>query len=446
MRRKAGWVLAATVAAALVGCADVSQRGTTFVGNEVLGKVGLERYWELPLGLSPGQTLVRLTLVEENLYCLTNDNVMIAVDAAKGVRKWTRTIAPASQQVFPPCHSAAARMAKDLPGIEAILRRPPEETLPAQNVVIVNTTHKALVLSRDSGEVLREISFDLKSQDFVANTGGACDGTYFYVGSNDGRVVAYHLNTLTVAWVLYTPQILWAAPRVQQSSDIVRVYVAGADGHLYVLRAGDALAQVWPPESRQGWPTMSSEVVAPIVVDNRAAFVPSVQRRVFAFPLRGGEPLWKFSTQGDLLDPIQVSEQCVYQYARGDKLYALDPASGRARWSLSEGRRVLAAMPTAQGPSTFVLDHRGNLLLVDEVLGKVRAAVPLTRCSLYADNTAASGVWVGDRDGRLYCLRQVGAEHMTAASLKKVAVGKAPALPALPVPKKAPAPPLPVTP
>lgn len=424
MRRKAGWVLAVAASAAFIGCSESPRIGTTFVGNEVLGKVGLERYWELSLGLAPGQTIDRMVLLEENLYCFTPDNVMIAVDAARGVRKWTRTITSPGRKVYPPCHANGARMAKELPGIETIIKRPGEESLPAQNVVIVNTTHKALVLNRDNGEVLREIDFGLKLNDFVANTGGASDGTYYYVGANDGRVTAYRLNTLTIAWTLFTPQILWASPRVQQSGDVVRVYVAGGDGHLYVLRAGDALTQLWPPESKQGWPAMSSEVAAPFVVDSRAAFVPSVRRRIFAFPLKGGEPLWKFSTQGNLYDPIQVSEQCVYQYSRGDKFYALDPTSGQARWSLAEARRVLAAMPTDRGPSAYLVDNRGNLLLVDEVLGKVRASVPLTNCNLYADNSSAPGVWIGNRDGKLYCLRQVGAEHMTDKTLRKSTSGK----------------------
>jgi len=141
---------------------------------------------------------------------------------------------------------------------------------------------------------------------------------------------------------------------------------------------------------------------------------------VYAFSLSGGEPIWRFTCQGPLIDAIQVSENSVFQYARGDKLYAISPANGKMRWAMPHGRRVLACMPVSDIPMAYVLGASRNLLVVDEILGKVRASIPLTGCDRFADNTTAPAVYLGSSDGRLYCLRQLGAGRLTADILKGI--------------------------
>jgi bifunctional ADP-heptose synthase (sugar kinase/adenylyltransferase) len=39
--------------------------------------------------------------------------------------------------------------------------------------------------------------------------------------------------------------------------------------------------------------------------------------------------------------------------------------------------------------------------------------------SLFADNTSAAAIYLGNAAGRLVCLRQIGAEHLTPDMLKK---------------------------
>ena len=82
-------------------------------------------------------------------------------------------------------------------------------------------------------------------------------------------------------------------------------------------------------------------------------------------------------------------------------------------------------MPANEIPMSYVLDDSGNLLVVDEILGKVRASIPLTACDLFADNTSAPAIYLAGTDGRLYCLRQLGAGRLTAEALKKTKAEKA---------------------
>jgi hypothetical protein len=417
MCRLAKTVLAASCLVA--GCSH-TRVPVSLTHSSVLAKAGLESYWQLHLKLPEGERIERLCLLEENLYCLTNTNYLIAVDAAKGVRKWSRKVAEPGETVFPPCHANEARLQKELPGIREIVTPRAPETLPPANVVLVNTPDYVLVLERQTGDRLRKIDFDISPHEFTANTGGGCDGRFFYVGSVSGRCHAIRLNEGVVAWVLPTKDILTASPRCHSPGGSDRVFVAGEDGELYVALAGTPLRRLWPPEGTRQWPAMAGPVTAQFHVDDRACFVPCVNRRLYAFAMSGGDPLWRFTCGGTLVHPVQVSENSVFQYAEADRLYAINPANGELRWSMPRGRRVLAAMPVQEVPTAYLVDYAGNLLVVDEILGKVRASIPLTGCDLFADNTSAPAVYIGSRDGRLYCLRQVGAGQLTAEMLIKV--------------------------
>lgn len=426
MRGLAKFLLPVATCLAAAGC-TWSDGPISLTHASVLAKAGLARYWDLQLQLPDGETIERLTLLEENLYCLTSHNTLIAVDAARGVRKWARRIAEPDVKVYPPCHGDDIALADKPPGVRELLFPTPGAPLKTYRVVLVNTPSEVQVLDRASGRLLRRVTFDTRPYEFTASTGGACDGTYYYVGSVVGRCYAIQLNNEVVAWVLYTGDILRAAPRCHNPGGSKRVFVAGEDGNYYVAKAGDALAQIWPVPGQKSWPAMAGQVSAAFHVDDRACFIPCLNNRVYAFSLSGGPALWRFTCGGPLFDDIQVSENSVFQYAQGDQLYAINPANGQQRWAMPEGRRVLASIVGEGGPTAYIVGDRRQLLVVDEILGKVRASIPLTGCELFADNTTAPAMYMTSRDGHLYCLRPLGAERLTAASLMRTKPTSAPA-------------------
>lgn len=412
-------VLAMAAGLAVCSCAQ-RQQPLSLTHPSVLAKAGLVSYWEMPLRLLKGEKLDRLILLEENLYCLTNRNTMIAVDAATGRAKWTRQVAEPGQRVYRPCHGAGVGLSPNVPGVRGIQIPPTPGSLKYRDIVLVNTIDRVLVLDRADGQELRRITFDSAPYQFTANTGGACDGRHYYVGSADGRCFAIKIDEGVISWILYTGRGVTAPPQCFSPGGLDRVYVAGGDREMYVVKAEDELSRLWPPEGLRSWPALAGPVMAAFHVDARACFVPCFNDRVYAFPLSGGEPLWKLTCKGPLEDDIQVSENTVFQYARGDRLYAINPANGQVRWALPEGRRILASISVDDTPTAYVLGGGRSLMAVDEILGKVRAAIPLTGCDLFADNTSAPAIFVGGRQGQLYCLRPAGAARMTAESLIKL--------------------------
>jgi len=425
MASRWNFVLAATLCLIAAGCGPQASMSSGLTHDSVLAKAGLHNYWQLDLQLPRGERLVKLVLIEENLYCLTTSNYLLAVDAATGVRKWSRKVAKKGVKIFPPCHGAAVAVDPNYVDVDKVRFPPAPEALPARDLVFVNTPDYVLALDRMTGQEVRNIRFDAHMpSSFVANTGGSCDGTFFYVGTTNGEVQAVRVNEGVVAWSYPAGSIMSAAPRCLAPAGAPRVYATDGDGDYFILKAGPEAMALWPALASRRWSAMAGASLAQFHVDDRAVFIPCVNQRLYAFGLSGGDPIWWFTTKGQLLDDIQVSENSVFQYARGDRFYAIDPTSGKQRWSLRRGRRVLAAMPSQGAPTVYLVDSARNLLVVDEILGKVQASIPLTGVNLFADNTSATAIYIGNTKGRLVCLRQIGAEHLTPDVLKKGPAGK----------------------
>ena len=417
-------VLAAAWCLTAAGCGEqawLSSSSSGLTHDSVLAKAGLSNYWKLDLQLQPGESIVKLVLIEENLYCLTASNWLLAVDAASGVRKWSHQVAEKGVTVFGPCHGAKVPIDPNMPGVDKVRVPSAPASLPARDLVLINTPDYVMALDRMTGEEVRNYRFNTyRSFSFVANTGGCCDGTYFYVGTTNGDVKSIRINEGVVAWSYQAGSIMSTSPQcLPIPGASPRIYAATGDGDLVVLKSGSLVSTLWPLAGVKRWPEMAGAAVAGMHVDDRAAFVPCLNKRVYAFSLAGGEPLWWFTANGQLYDDVQVSDNSVFQYARGDKLYALDVSNGKSRWALKQGRRVLAAMPSKDVPMAYLVDNARNLLVVDEILGKIQVTIPLTGVNLFADNTSAQAIYIGNTAGRLVCLRQIGAEHLTPDMLKK---------------------------
>ena len=83
----------------LVGC----QPGPTtpeVTFEQRLANAGLQCFWDFALPLDRGETITRARLLDENLYCLTSNNRLVAIDAARGVVLWSQPVAEAGKTVY----------------------------------------------------------------------------------------------------------------------------------------------------------------------------------------------------------------------------------------------------------------------------------------------------------------------------------------------------------
>ena len=387
MRNAAKILVLAAGCAVVAGCAGAGSDGQKVVSDEVLGKVGLGYYWTATLELRRGERIDRIYVLDDTLYCLSSSNRLFSVDAMTGQRKWTYDVAKPGRRVYRPLHAAKVLVGGNVSGIKRMLAHDPLEGIAPVDTTMINTRFHLAVLNRKTGRELRKIKFD-----FAANTAGAADQRRFYVGSARGLVCSFGLQEAIRLSSLYTADVLTAPPVYYQEF----VYAGGEDKKFYAAEAGDRMKKLW---SR----SVDGPITAPFHVDRRACFVPCEDNRLYAFRTRDGSGLWEqpFICQGPLKRGVQVTDNSVLQRAEGDKFYAINLAKGTERWRMTDGLEVLAAF----GRSLYIRDVNNNLLIVDEILGRVESSLPMTGFDLFARNVTAPGVWTATRGGKLFCIR-----------------------------------------
>jgi outer membrane protein assembly factor BamB len=367
------------------------------------------------LALDKGESVTRLHLLDGTLYCLTSRNRLMAVDAARGLWRWTLPVAGVDDRVFCLLHvdgfvvpNYLARGFPDRPGLEVTGTDKPFDAL------LLNTFTYVLVVDRATGKPAMKVPLN-----FAATTGGAVAEDAFgrhlyYVASADDRCHALDLSRALDLWSAEMGAAVRVAPVVYGGV----LFVADADG---LLRAG--LAE--PIDPRPLWNSsqvdsqpMHGAVTAGLHVDERGCFVPCEDNRLYAFDRQSGKPLWPpVVCQGPLRLPPQVSDNTIFQYALRDRLYAVDVATGVVRWAMPAGR-VVVGIVQDRGSQVYVLDASGHLRVVEEISGQELASVPITAYDVYLPNVTAPAIYATSRTGELVCIRPLAAGSLTVEMLR----------------------------
>ena len=394
-------LLATAVCMTSAGCGLLSSPAGKIPPQE-LGKADLHYYWPLDMKLAEDETVKGLQLLDENLYCLTSLNRLVALDAATGDMRWSKNVAAPGEKVFRPVHVDNVSLAAKPVGVSEIMEwkaGPPAQQFDA---IMINTVEYVLVLDRATGVEYRRIPFQ-----FSANSGGTSDGRYFYAGSTGGRCYAFALNEAVLAWSLEAGGMI-SAPLEYLNG---RVFVAGEDYNLYSAQTGTRGKTVWSQR-------LDGSVTARMYVDERGCFVPCGDNRLYAFDSMNGTPLWgPFVCQGPLHSGVQASDNSVFIYAENDGFYAIDIETGEQRWSVS-GQGRIKVVAVSEGLVYLVNTTTGHLVVADEMLGKVKHTLRIAGVGSVAGNARVDAIYTATADGKVYCIRPRKSERLTSAILR----------------------------
>jgi len=371
--------------------------------EQQLAKAELQCFWDFRLPLHAGEKIARLYLLDENLYCLTSDNRLVAIDAMVGRVLWSQEVADVGKTVFAPRHYDGIVLSKTPATMEQLLKRGEHsgESAPF-DVVFVTTITRAKAFDRRKGELIRTLPFTFGPG---ASASAVSDGRYLFVTDNRGYYHAVRLHEGLRIWTMLIGDMIMAPPAY--SND--RLYVANAAGVVHAVSASQTRQKIW---SRR----LDGPVTAAMLVDRQGCFVPCEDRRLYALDPVSGRQLWDpLDCDRPLRDAPQASDVSVFQYARGGSFYAVNRANGTLRWKKTGPRKVLAVVDN----DVYLVDNRRRLLIVDEILGKVKASVELGGMQLFAANTTAPGIYLAKRSGQIYCLRPLSAGRLTAEMIRQ---------------------------
>jgi eukaryotic-like serine/threonine-protein kinase len=176
-------------------------------------------------------------------------------------------------------------------------------------------------------------------------------GDLVYIAGYNGKIYAYNTAALAPRWVY--PREGYLEPFV---SGLVesggRLFVGGADGHVYALDAatGDRL---WD------FPT-GDKVWATATVDGNTLYIGSFDKTIYALDTADGREKWHYTTEGAIMATPLVDGGTVYIGSFDRKLYALNAADGSLKWSF-QGENWFWARPVVSGGSVYAACLDGKI-------------------------------------------------------------------------------------
>ncbi|MBN1942972.1 MAG: PQQ-binding-like beta-propeller repeat protein [Phycisphaerae bacterium] len=366
-----------------------------------LAPAGLQYYWKRELTLAGGERAVKMYLKDENLYLVTNDDCLRAVDAAVGNPKWFVRVGNHHERIFEPTHVPDMRLPERIGGVDDISTPKTEADFDTFDAALVNSMTHLMVVDRKTGRIYRDVRFD----GLVADDAGVSDGTSFYVGTGERNYCAMKLLPNVVVWKEHLGQNV-STPMAYYER---RIFMGTLDG---LFRCADV-----DNYGKKRWErTFDGSITEKCLVNARGLFLACNDHRIYAFYPHDGKTLWPaVVVKGAVGGPMQMGEKTLFQYIRRDGLYAINVTNGDVRWKLPAGRRVLAILDGV----VYVLDAKKNLRLVNEITGKTSVVVPLGGFDFYADNTTAPAIYTATRAGQVFCLRPAKAGRLTAEMLTK---------------------------
>ena len=369
-------VIAAAVAVATVaaGCqwslarhkAEPPKAEPPPVAPAALQAAGLERLWNTELALLPGTRVTDLWLIGPHLVARDSGNTLHLVDAANGIKRWSRQVAEAGLTV-------------ERPALQG-------------DMLWVPTTAALLGVETATSRVLHK-----EPLSFMPSGGCVTNGRFVYIPDGKGWLQAVAVARDAVSWGRWTPARMTSRPALDQ--DVV--IFAGHSGEI-IATLQSYRRTVW--EYRAEGPVEADLTVLKQPQGN-IVLVPSADYSVYAFRARTGRLEWRFDAGEPVLKPAWPSGGQVFVSTQTMGLRALDATTGQPQWRFADGGDFVAGTPAG----VFVLGPEGRLVLLKRSDGGVETVLALLAGSLPARNEADSGVlYLATPAGYLLAAKQAG--------------------------------------
>ena len=289
-------------------------------------------------------------------------------------------------------------------------------------VVYFSVGNRVYAVTAESGEVKWRFPQDEALTSVVRTSLAAVNGTVFF-GDTDGKLYALNSATGAIAWKFDTKANITASPVVADGV----VYFGTADGRLFALNASTgADLPLWRGGLRLadeiiGAPAIADGTVYALMADGSIAAVGTATGRVRTQLRLGGAvrrqaPVvrdglvylaagtrlscllarnlavrrWSVNLPEDVAVAPAVSEKAVVLVTTDNRVYSLDPTSGRALWkSAPKLEQDVAAPPTICGGVVVIGTSRGLIYALDLETGALRWLYTLAPTSTRSDAMVA---------------------------------------------------------
>jgi outer membrane protein assembly factor BamB len=444
--------------------------GDVLVDRAVLSRAELQPFWMTGVPLEGPDLVTRIRLIDENLYVLTDSNLVVAIHASTGVIRWMRQVGAPDQNVRGPEHSPRFAVFTTPTAVRLFHRRtgePPSEPRALRGVITevrgdmadinIGSLHGVrpgtiLQIRRQDGWALdadappmrfralsvserestgRVIDFDAGNRPqpgdrvvadvalpipqvavpFSPSAAALADETRVYFAAANRRFYALEIVHGYRAWEMLTPGSVSAAPQRRD-----RIVITADQSGTVIAADIISRSELWRIR-------VEGAVFASPVVTADTVYIASSDRSLYAFDLTNGQRRWRERFGSELLRSPAVHKDTVYQYVPRDGLVALDAQSGKQRWRLADGLEFLTRIDDAVyvtcGYPDLADEHATPeaIARLDALTGKERLRLPLYRVDFVTGGADPSAIFLADRMGRVLCVRSAAEAHLRPGEL-----------------------------
>lgn len=271
--------------------------------------------------------------------------------------------------------------------------------------VVFPSTSQLAVYSRE-GRLMHEIELPYSpSSDAVG------EDSMIYLGEdhpNGGRLVAMSTEpqpygALPPKWELSVGGQLSSRPALSQGV----VFAGSRAGQVYAVRADNA-SGIWPGLSR-GFFQTDGEILADIDADSEGVYVASMDSKLYALDPNTGRVRWTYYAGEPLdarSDPVVLADT-IYMYVPQVGVVAIDKTGRQEmrghKWVVPQGRKFLAADEN----HVYLSSADGKILGVDRQNGEVVMSSQMEFEFFVSGDGSADTIYAATTGGDVYAIRPV---------------------------------------
>jgi outer membrane protein assembly factor BamB len=189
------------------------------------------------------------------------------------------------------------------------------------------------------------------------------------------------------------------------------LYVGTDDGALVTIDAlaGREVSRVSVGQMLRASPLPVDDRVIVATVDAKGGAVVALGRN--------GKPAWTFRLGGPAFSSPTVVGHVLLQASDAGKVHALDPATGKEKWSIDLGSGKVRATPAAAGTAAVVGTFGGKVVSISTENGTTRWTRDLGHAIYSSASLGPKAITVGCHEGHLHGLDpQTGADRYTVVT------------------------------
>jgi outer membrane protein assembly factor BamB len=439
--------------------------------SRALERLDVQRYWGSQLPLSGSDSVARVSLLDDNLYVLTDTNKVFAVHVRTGVVRWSALVADEGAIIRGPSHSAYHVLFTTPAGVRAFHRQTGELVSKPRTLrgAVIDVAHETLSLtigqrhgvrngdifgvyrlrtvsetekdplallkitwmdaSQSKGRLIQydrrrpprsgdrimarvELPLEKVKLPFAASGAAVADDKRIYVGAANQRFYSLDMHSGFRNWQLATPKTVSSTP-VLDGGDLL---FAGQDGRVACCTK---LVEPGRRVPKTNWLFQTGgPIFADLAVGAKYVFVASSDRSLYCLDRQKGFLVWRDRFDDAPVGAPVISEGRVYQAVTGQGLLALDQKTGKHLWQHAEAGKFLVQL----GDDVYLFTGQGpyRLVRLDAKSGKERADVDAGSLTFAAGSRRDQSILLATRTGLLTCLRSTKAPPLKASDLVEV--------------------------